>query len=107
MEAGLFDCFTKVGQEHIYHQEAVKMVNYFVTDYPRITPRDKRPFSGFAYTFFENQSTAAFTTAQPKTMALASGFFSDTKSLGKFEQEVLHETFMQSLKSAPTRKNRL
>lgn len=106
IQGGLFNCFSKSKEELVYAQN-VELVDYFVMSYPRKTSASGTPFSGFAFTYFEGARNAAFTAIQPKTLTLATELFSDAKPLGIFEQQVLNETFMQSLKSVPTRKNRL
>lgn len=106
METGILEIFQNKHQI-VRTPQPVPTVSYFVTDYPRNPQNGKGTFIGFAFNSFGSLEKRFLTSNQLNTMALAREFFGTSKRLGDFEQEVLDDTFIRSLKSAPTRKNRL
>lgn len=106
MEGGLFNRFTKSPYDQV-EEQPVALVDYFVTSYPRLTSKDSDPFAGFAFRFFKTQPSTPFAPTQPRTIILANELFSNTRSLDNFEEEVLQETLLRSMKNKPSRSNRL
>ncbi|SDH70753.1 hypothetical protein SAMN05421827_1416 [Pedobacter terrae] len=96
----------KIDTEHtVEAPRKVELLDIFVTQFPRHCSEDLK-VADYTFTYFEGAKTD-FMMNQDYIQSLAGDLFGDTKALEMFEQNILNHSFVKSIKTAPTRSNRL
>lgn len=96
----------KMDTEHITEApKKVELLDIFITQFPRHCQEDLQTTS-YTFTYFEG-AKVDFLHNQDQIQLISKEIFGDTKPLETFEQSILNKTYIKSLKTAPTRPNRL
>jgi hypothetical protein len=100
-----FDCLNNDSEYRYEVKNKMELIDYFVTEYPRIDPDAPTLFS-FIYGLFD-RNPFPFSLNQSDIISIANNLFEGARPLSEFEEKVLGNTFNRLIKKEPTRPNRI
>lgn len=104
-QANIFSSISLENERSFVSPKKVELLDLFITEYPRHCEDDLQP-TQFTFSYFD-QNKVDFLKHQNNVQIFLNEILGHTKPLNEFEQSVLNKSYKKSLKSTPSRPNRL